>query len=132
MKKLQIIGHLTKNAEIRPAGNKIAVNFTVAVNENYKKNGEKISTVMFVHCTQWKREEDSLKFVKFLSKGSKIFTEGRMNTEIYQSKDGESKVKVTVDVRDFEILVTTFKDEETSARQQITHAIQDVGDDLPF
>ena len=43
MQKLQIIGYIGKDAEVKDISNNQIINFSVAVSESYKKDGETIT-----------------------------------------------------------------------------------------
>ena len=71
MNKYIFNGNITKDAEVRQAGQSTVCSFTVAVNDGY---GDKKHTE-FVKCSLWgKRAEGGLP--KFLTKGASVLVEG--------------------------------------------------------
>ena len=56
MKKIQIIGNITRDAEVKTfEGGRSVINFDVAVNEQYKsKDGEKVKKVSYIKCAVWR------------------------------------------------------------------------------
>ena len=83
-----LVGRLTKDLELRyTTSNKAAVNFTLAVNRNFKnKRGELQAD--FIGCTAYGKQAENM--ARFLNKGSLIGIEGRISTRNYQGKDGKT------------------------------------------
>lgn len=105
---MQIIGNLTRDAEVREVGNHKAITFPVAINEVFRnKNGEKVDTAYFYDCTIWK---DDTRVADYLKKGTKIYAEGSPEINVYQDKNGVSKAGVRIRVSHFEILTPMQKE----------------------
>lgn len=90
-----ITGRLTKDVELKATTSGTSVvSFTVAVNRDYKKDGESIAdfldVVAYGHIAEF--------IAKYFSKGQKIEIQGKMQTRIYE-KDG-IKRKITEIVAD--------------------------------
>ena len=83
------IGNLTKDVESRftPAGKQV-VNFSIAVNEKF--GGEE--STLFVNVVAWQKLAEICE--KYLSKGKKVYIQGRMQVRSYDNRDGV-KVYVT-------------------------------------
>ncbi|MFP3591447.1 single-stranded DNA-binding protein [Chryseobacterium sp. SIMBA_038] len=84
---MNIIGRLTRNAEVRKLSNeKQVVNFSIATNDNYRnKQGERIEQITYFECAYWK----SPKVADFLTKGTLVELSGRAYTSAWLGKDGE-------------------------------------------
>jgi single-strand DNA-binding protein len=68
-----------------PSGNMVA-NFSIGVGESYTdKSGTKIEKTEWVRCTAYDKLAEICS--QYLSKGSKVFVQGRMETRSYE-KDG--------------------------------------------
>ena len=90
-----IAGNLTRDPEARrtPSGADVA-NFSVAVNRTYTKdNGEKVTTAIFVLIIVWGKQ--ALNCYKFLTKGSSVVVQGRLDIRSYE-KDGQKKTVTEV------------------------------------
>ncbi len=90
LNRVQLIGRLGKNPEIRttPTGKKVAT-FSMAVSQRRKSNGQVKEFTEWVNVEAWgKLGEVSQKYLK---KGSLIFLEGRLKTDKYEDKGGETK-----------------------------------------
>jgi len=93
LNKVILIGRLTKDPELRYAGNNTpVVNFTLAVDRSFL-NANKEREADFINVIVWRTQAENVK--KYLSKGSLVAVEGRIQTGKYD-KDG--KTVYTTDV----------------------------------
>ena len=67
--------------------------FGLAVNRKYKQGDEWKEDVCFVDITTWGNQAENCS--KYLSKGSPVFVEGRLNFGSWE-KDGEKRNKLDV------------------------------------
>ena len=86
MNKVCLIGRITKDPELRYTSSNIAsVRFTLAVNRTFSnQNGEREAD--FINCVAWRNQAETMK--KYVSKGSLVAVEGRIQTGSYE-KDGQ-------------------------------------------
>lgn len=83
-----LVGRLTRDLELRyTTSNKAAVNFTLAVNRNFKNERGELQAD-FIGCTAYGKQAENM--ARFLNKGSLIGIEGRISTRNYQGKDGKT------------------------------------------
>ena len=83
-----LVGRLTRNLELKyTTSNKAAVNFTLAVNRNFKNERGELQAD-FIGCTAYGKQAENM--ARFLNKGSLIGVEGRISTRNYQGKDGKT------------------------------------------
>ena len=98
-----ISGNLTRDAELRETRNGGAVlGFSVAVNERRKNNqtGDYDDYPNYVDCTLFGKRAQSLE--RYLLKGTKVFVQGKLRQERWQSNDGNrSKIVVICDEIEF-------------------------------
>ncbi len=93
LRRITVIGNLTKDAEVKDVQNRKAINFTVAVNEYFKDDkGEKLEKSTFYNCVIWR--ESNVNVANFLTKGTKVFIEGTPEPELFKTKDGEWKASI--------------------------------------
>ncbi|MDT2808355.1 single-stranded DNA-binding protein [Vagococcus lutrae] len=80
-------GNITKDLELRTAGTKSVLNFTVASQRNFvnKKTGQRESD--FINCVAFEKTAESI--AQYLSKGSEIIVTGRMQSGSYEKQDGQ-------------------------------------------
>ncbi|PHS54322.1 MAG: single-stranded DNA-binding protein [Lutibacter sp.] len=140
--KVILIGHLGDEVKMHyfEGGNSIG-RFPIATNETYtnKQTGEKVTT------TEWHNIVVRNKLAeiceKYLSKGDKIYCEGRIKTRQWEGEDGSKRYTTEIHVVDMTFLTT--KNELNTPQQTIAkkpaeptnneQSINDaVDDDLPF
>ncbi len=92
--KVVLIGNLTRDPELTQTASGAAVaSFGLAVNRKYKQGDEWKEDVCFVDITTWDNQAENCS--KYLSKGSPVFVEGRLNFGSWE-KDGEKRNKLDV------------------------------------
>jgi single-strand DNA-binding protein len=90
LNKVQLIGHLGKDPESRttPTGKKLS-QFSLAVTRRWKTGGESKEATDWFNVDVWgKLGEISQQYLK---KGSLVYVEGRLQTDRYEDKSGETK-----------------------------------------
>ena len=119
LNKVMLIGHLGDDVKMHyfDAGNCIG-RFQLATNEVYinKTTNERIVS------TEWHnivvRNKAAEICEKYLSKGDKIYVEGRIKSRQWQAEDGSTKHTVEIQVTEFTFLTTK---KETENNKQIQH-----------
>ena len=82
-----IMGRITKDLELRKAGDHKVANFTVAVDRNFvDEDGERQAD--FIRCVAWNGTAEFIK--KYFSKGSLIALTGWIQTGSYEDEDGKT------------------------------------------
>ena len=94
--KAIIMGRITHDLEVRqtPSGVPV-VQFTVAVDRNYSKDGDRQTD--FLNCVAWRNTAEHI--ARWFSKGRMIAIEGRLQTRTYEDKNG-SKHYITEIIAD--------------------------------
>jgi single-strand DNA-binding protein len=96
LNRVLLIGNLTRDPELRyiPSGTAVAT-FTLAVNRVYKaQSGEKKEETSFVRIVVWGRRAEVCG--EYLSKGSPVFVEGRLQSRNWESQDGQKRSTIEV------------------------------------
>ncbi|GAA4076747.1 single-stranded DNA-binding protein [Amphibacillus indicireducens] len=97
LNRVVLVGRLTKDPDLRYTANGTAVaNFTVAVNRPFS-NQQGDREADFINCVIWRKPAESL--ANYMSKGSLIGVDGRIQTRSYDGQDGK-RVYVTEVVAD--------------------------------
>lgn len=105
MIKIMLTGALGNDCEVREVGEKKAIKFNVAVNQDYKDNdGNKVEKTEWVRAVLWKSGSQSTKIADYLKKGQKVYIEGIPSSEGYESKEGGVKSALSVNVKDIELI----------------------------
>ena len=117
MNKAILIGRLTRNPELRYTGNNTPVaTFSLAVNRSFtNQNGEREAD--FINCIVWRKLAETVK--KYLSQGSQVAVEGRIQTRKYQNDKGENKYITEILVENVEFLCSKSKREENIANEPV-------------
>lgn len=85
LNKVQIIGNITKDPELKALPNGINVcSFSVATNETFTKDGKKIEKVEFHNIVCFGKTAENIS--KYMSKGSQIYIEGKLQTRSWEAE----------------------------------------------
>lgn len=115
LNKVFLIGNLTRDPELRyiPSGTAVA-SFGLATNRTYKSSsGEKKQETCFVRVVVWGRTAEVCG--EYLSKGSPVFVEGRLQYRAWDSPNGEKRN--TLEVRAERIQFIGSKTEKAGGAQ---------------
>lgn len=129
--KAILLGNLGKDPEVRSIdnGNKVA-NFSLATSRVYKNNdGEKVEETEWHNIVLWGRLAEIAE--KYLTKGGKVYVEGRIRTRNYDDKDGNKRY-VTEIVGERINLLSGAKDNEKQGESSPPGSALQEGNDLPF
>ena len=92
-----LVGNLTRDVELRHTSSSTAVtDLGLAVNDRRKTpQGEWVDEVTYVDITLWGRQAEVAS--EYLSKGSRVLIEGRLQLDQWQDKDsGQQRSKLKV------------------------------------
>ena len=118
--RVVLVGRLTKDLELKYTTNGIAnLRFTIATNRQFKTdNGPQAD---FINCVAWRNQAENM--AKFLSKGSLIGIEGRIETGSYQAQDGSTRYTTDI-VCDNVQFLESKKDNQPQGAQTLAEARQ--------
>jgi single-strand DNA-binding protein len=101
--KVILLGRLGKDPIIRKLdGNRIVANFTLATNETYLKDGQKMESTEWHNLEMWDQQASVAE--KYLKKGSLLYIEGKIRTDKYKDADGVEKQLRKIRVLSFQML----------------------------
>ncbi len=109
LNKVFLIGRLARDPELRyiPNGTAVAT-FTVASNRAYTlASGEKREESCFVRVVAWARQAELIG--EYLSKGSPVFIEGRLQSRSWETPDGQKRSTLEVVAQNIQFLGKTSK-----------------------
>jgi single-strand DNA-binding protein len=145
--RVVLVGRLTKDPELRrTAGDIPVVTFTLAINRPYAKTDQD-QQADFINCTAWRRQAETVH--QYLTKGSLVGVEGRIQTRNYEDAQGQRRVftEVLADSVQFLEPKGSSSSQRPSASSQSPYDYQDApsnssyddepiidipDDDLPF
>ena len=137
LNKVMLIGHLGDDIKMHyfDGGGSIG-RFPLATNESYvnKSTGEKVNN------TEWHnlivRNKAAEICEKYLSKGDRIYVEGRIKTRKWTGEDGADRYSTEINVNEFTFLTTKKDVSQTSPSDSVpntnSEAVPLEKDDLPF
>ena len=140
------IGTLTRDVEIRQAGQTSVANVSIAINEKYTtKAGEKREDVLFLECVLWGKTAELAG--EYLAKGKQVLFGGRLKQENWEDKaTGAKRSKIVLNVETMQFLggpsggQEALKEESRQQPRQTAPVQQKSfydapaasGDDVPF
>jgi single-strand DNA-binding protein len=90
-------GRLTRDVELRYAGEIALAKFSIAVQRDFKRDGEPDAD--FLNCTVFGKRAETLS--QYFTKGMKIEITGRIQTGNYTNKDGVKVYTTDIMVENF-------------------------------
>ncbi|WP_436894975.1 single-stranded DNA-binding protein [Mammaliicoccus sciuri] len=124
-----LIGNITNDLEVRPAGQSNVLKFGLGVRGNFKKD-----ETNFIQVEAWGKNAENI--AKYFEKGSKILIQGELKQNRFEDKDGNKREKVYVNVDKFEFLELKGSNQgqpKQQANDPFANAGVDVDDStLPF
>lgn len=95
LNKIFLIGNLTRDPEMRfiPSGSAVTT-FTIAANRVYIQQGEKKEEVSYIKVVTWAKMAETCN--NYLSKGSPVFVEGRLQSRSWETPQGEKRSAIEV------------------------------------
>ena len=126
--KAILIGNLGGDPEVRYTQSGAAVaNFNIATTETWTKDGNKEEK------TEWHRIVAFSRLAEicgeYLSKGSRVYIEGRIQTRQWDDKDGNKRYTTEIVAREMKMLTTRGGSEQ---REEPPMPEPTMGDDVPF
>lgn len=145
MNKVILMGRLTRDPEVRysQGENALAIaRFSIAVDRRFKRAGE--ADTDFFNCTAFGKQAEFVE--RYLHKGTKIVTCGRIQNDNYTNKDGQMVYSVRVMVDEIEFAESKnsaanndggysgggFKPEPSGAGDGFMNIPDGIDEELPF
>ena len=102
--KVMLIGNLGQDPELNYTGSGTAVcNLRLATNESYKdKNDELVERTEWHDIVAWARLAEICE--QYLTKGSRIYVEGSLQTRSWEDRDGNTRYSTEVKMREMMML----------------------------
>lgn len=123
LNKVQLIGNLTRDPELRYTPNGTAVaSFTVATNREWiVESGEKREEAEFTRIVAWNKLAELCS--QLLAKGRKVFVEGRLQTRSWTSQDGTQRTSTEVVISDMIVLDSRRPAESTTTSEGVVQPV---------
>ena len=137
LNKVMIIGHLGDDVKIHFfEGGGCVGRFPIATNEVYtnKTSGEKVTNTDWHNVVLRNKAAEICE--KYLSKGDKIYIEGRLKTRKWQDQDKKDRYTTEINVDEFTFLSTKKNQldgvQPTNIAPPAAEEVNTSEDDLPF
>jgi len=118
LNRAQLIGNLTRDPELRytPAGTAVC-SFGIATNRSWTTDaGEKRDEAEFHKIVAWNKLAELCS--QFLTKGKKVFVEGRLSTRSWNAQDGTQRQATEIIISDMILLDYARRVEEEAASEE--------------
>ncbi len=131
LNRVQLIGNLGKNPEVRYTANGSAVaNFSLATNESWVgKDGQKNERTEWHNIVAWGKLGEICG--EYLAKGRQIYIEGKLTTRSWEDRDGNKRYTTEIKAENMIMLGGQGGEERTSAPGPANEA-PPIEDDIPF
>jgi len=118
MNQVNLVARIGKEIELKylPSGSAIA-SFSVAVNQDYKKDGQKVEKTSWFDITAFGKTAENVN--QYFNKGSMIGITGELEQQTWTAQDGSKRSKVIIKLQNF-----TFIDKRQDNQQQQQQAPQ--------
>lgn len=125
-----VVGNLTRDAEIRAVGETTVARFGLALNEVYKdRQGVKQEKTHFIDCEVWGPVTRVLE--QYTRKGDRLGVTGSLQQENWETKEGEKRSKISIRVKDLQLLSPKPADRQDAPRRQ-PPPVPPKDEDIPF
>ena len=136
LNKVMLIGHLGDDVKIKHFDNGGCIaRFPLATNESYinKTTNEKVTNTDWHNIVVRNKAAEICE--KYLSKGDKLYVEGKLRTRKWQAEYGSDKYTTDVNVDEFTFLSSKNESKvsmEEEPKISSDHESTEQDDDLPF
>jgi single-strand DNA-binding protein len=134
--KVILVGNLGTDPELRytPSGKAVA-NFSLATNEQWtNKDGEKEERTEWHRIVAWGRLGEICG--EYLSKGSQVYIEGKIQTRPWEDRDGNKRYTTEVIAQTMQMLGGISRKEGEASSPEERHPVEEPisipDDDIPF
>lgn len=128
---MEITGRLTADASVQEVNSdKKVVNFTIAINDNYKPKGsaEVKEVVTYINCSYWLNATTA----QWLKKGTLVQLFGRIGMSVYNNSEGVAVGTLTFHTNNIKILVFPKKEDTAQASSAVKEKKSKKAQDVPF
>lgn len=132
LNKVILIGRLGRDPELRYMANGEAVcNFSVATSESWKdKNGQRQESTEWHNVTMYRKLAEIAG--QYLTKGSQVYLEGKIQSRKYQGKDGIERTAYEIIANEMKMLGGNTQAPAQKYQPAQAQTQDDISDDVPF
>ena len=101
LNKVILVGRLTRTPELKKTQSGVSFcPFTIATNNVYKKDGQKIEETDFHNCITWQHLAEIV--AQYMVRGQQVMIEGRLKTRTFE-KEGQKHYRTEIIVNELQI-----------------------------
>lgn len=101
MNKVQLLGRICNDLELKQVGENKYTRFSVAVNRRYtKEDGTREAD--FISCVAWNNSAETI--VKYFKKGNQIGIVGRIQTGSFEKENGDKTYTTDIIIEEFDFV----------------------------
>jgi len=134
LNKVMLIGNVGRDPEVRTVGGSKVVNMSVATSERWtdKTTGEKREATQWHAVVIW-NERIAEVAERYLTKGSKVYVEGQLQTRKWTDKEGRERYTTEVVLQRFRGELVMLGDKgDAQPKAAAKAASMDIDDEIPF
>lgn len=136
MNKVILAGRLSKDPDIRSAGDTTVAKFTLAVDRKFKKDEERKAD--FINCAAFGSQATFIE--KYFKKGDAMTLDGHIQTGSYKNRDGQTVYTTDVIIDSVEFALggknnnnnSNTTSSKSSANDGFMNVPEGTEDELPF
>lgn len=121
-----LCGRLTRDPELKHAGELPILKFSLAVNRSVKKDGQWTDEASFFDCEMIGKRAESVS--RYMEKGKQVGIVGELKQDRWE-KDGQKRSRVVILARDIQLFGGRGQGEQSTAAHAVDSSF---GDDVPF
>ena len=126
-----LIGRLGSDPEVRYTQSGTAVcNFDLATSEQWTKDGEKQERVEWHRIVAWSKRAEICG--EYLSKGSNVYVEGKLQTRKWEDKDGNTRYMTEIVANNIQFLDRKNEHREPQEQYQKQAVEAETEEGIPF
>lgn len=113
MTKTVVIGHIGADATVNEVNGKKVINFNLAHSENWTDaQGERRSKTTWFQVAKW---GDKTAVAQYLTKGTQVYVEGKVDVKTYEAKDGSTGAALIITATEIQLLGSGNRQSENQA-----------------
>lgn len=133
MNKVELIGRLTRDPEVRSSQESTVARFSLAVDRRFKKEGQPDAD--FINCVAFGKTAEFIE--KYFKKGNRLGLVGRIQTGSYTNKDGQKVYTTDVVVEEAEFVESKSEASKSAPKVEeddsgFMNIPEGVDEELPF
>lgn len=124
--QVMLIGHVTRDPDVKNVSQSTVATFRLAINRSYKKGNEWVEKPTFVDCECWNQRAEYVKAK--IGKGTEVWVRGRLESDEWE-KDGERRSKLKIYVLELQAGKNRKGGEGADTPAEVSGGTED---DFPF